>query len=158
LINPMPTDLSLQTISSRLDRVFESSRSITDDEIKSHYSRYLCVLTSGYLEESIKIIFRIYISSRTHPTISNYVISSISKLTNLKTEKIGNFLNSFNSEWKEKFETMLTDEEKDSVNSVVANRHLIAHGQNVGVSFVSVNEWYKNIKKAVEKVSTIVNP
>lgn len=154
----MPADLSLHTISSRLDRVFESSRNITDDEIKSHYSRYLCVLTSGYLEESIKIIIRIYISSRTHPTISNYVNSSTSKLTNLKTEKIGKFLNSFNSEWKEKFETMLTDEEKDSVNSVVSNRHLIAHGQNVGVSFVSVNEWYKNIKKAVEKVSTIVNP
>jgi hypothetical protein len=43
---------SLHEITSRLDRVFESSKSIDDDEVKSHYARYLCVLTSGYLEEA----------------------------------------------------------------------------------------------------------
>ena len=153
----MPADYSLHSITSRLDDVFESSRNITDDEIKSHYSRYLCVLASGYLEESIKIIIKTYISTRTHPNISNYINYSTSRMTNFKTKEIGNFLNSFNSEWKEKFETILTDEEKDSVDSVVANRHQIAHGHNVGVSFVRVNDWYKNIKKAVEKISTIVN-
>jgi hypothetical protein len=137
--------------------VFESSREIDDDEIKSHYSRYLCVLVSGYLEESIKIIIRIYAGKRAHPNISNYVNVSTSNLTNLKSEKLGVFLSSFNSEWREKFETMLTDEEKDAIDSVVANRHQIAHGQNVGVSYVRVNEWYKNIKVVVEKVSIIVN-
>jgi hypothetical protein len=109
------------------------------------------------LEESVKIIIRIYVATKTHPNISNYMNSSTGNLTNLKSEKLGNFLNAFNSDWKEKFDTMLTDEEKDSINSVVANRHQIAHGQNVGVSYVHVNEWYKNIKKVVEKVSTIVN-
>jgi hypothetical protein len=154
----MPANISLHTISSRLDSIFEASRSITDEEIKSHYSRYLCILTSGYLEESIKIIITGYVKDRTHPTISNYVNSSTSKLTNLNAEQIGKLLNSFNPEWKEKFENMLTDEEKDSVDSVVANRHLIAHGKNVGVSFVRVKNWYENIKKIVQKVLTIVNP
>lgn len=154
----MPAYTSLHVLSSRLDRVFESSKSITDDEIKSHYSRYLCVLISGYLEESIKVIIRVYISTRTHPTITNYVNSSTNKLTNLNSEKISNILNLFNSAWKDSFEALLTDEEKDSVNSVVANRHLIAHGQNVGVTYVTVSEWYKNIKKVVEKISIIVNP
>lgn len=153
----MATNSSLHEISSRLDRVFESSRGIEDDEIKSHYARYLCVLTSGYLEESVKIIIRTYVSQRTHSTISNYVDSSTNNITNLKTDKLSKFLNSFNSEWKDKFETTLTDEEKDSVDSVVANRHQIAHGQNVGVSYVRVNDWYKNVKKVVEKVSVIVN-
>lgn len=153
----MAANPSLHEISSRLDKVFESFRGIEDDEIKSHYARYLCVLTSGYLEESVKIIIRAYVSQKTHPTISNYVDSSISNVTNLKTEKLSKFLNSFNSEWKDKFETTLTDEEKDSINSVVANRHQIAHGQNVSVSYVRVNDWYKNVKKVVEKVSVIVN-
>lgn len=153
----MAANISLHEISSRLDRVFESSRYIEDDEIKSHYSKYLCVLTSGYLEESIKIIVRVYVSTKAHPSILNYVNSATGNLTNLKSEKLGVFLNSFNNEWKEKFDTMLTDEEKASIDSVVANRHQIAHGQNVGVSYVRVNEWYRNIKKVVEKVSIIVN-
>ena len=148
---------SLHEITSRLDRVFESSKSIDDDEVKSHYARYLCVLTSGYLEEAIKIIIRIYVDNRTPPTISNYIISLTSSITNLKTEKLGSFLNAFNSEWKDKFESILTDEEKDAIDSVVANRHKIAHGQNVGVSYIRVKEWYKNVKCVVQKVSEIVN-
>lgn len=153
----MPSNITLHEISSRLDRVFETSRGIDDDEIKAHYARYLCVLTSGYLEECIKIIVRNYVESRTHPNICNYVNLSTGNLTNLKAEKLANFLNSFNTEWKEKFVTMVTDEEKDSIDSVVANRHQIAHGQNVGVSYVRVSEWYKNVKKVVEKVSIVVN-
>ena len=148
---------SLHEITARLDRVFESSKGIDDDEVKSHYARYLCVLTSGYLEESIKIIIRTYVESRTQPTISNYIISSTNSITNLKTEKICGFLNTFNNEWKDKFEAVLTDEEKDAIDSVVANRHQIAHGHNVGVSYIRVKEWYKNVKCAIKKVSEIVN-
>lgn len=153
----MATNISLHEIASRLDGVFESSKNITDEEVKSHYSRYLCVLTSGYLEESIKIIIRVYVSTKTHPNVLNYVNSSTGNLTNLKSEKLGVFLNSFNNEWREKYELLVTDEEKAAIDSVVANRHQIAHGQNVGVSYVRVNEWYKNVKKVVEKVSSIVN-
>ena len=55
------------------------------------------------------------------------------------------------------FENIVSDEEKDAINSVVANRHLIAHGRNVGVSHVNVKAWYKNIKRFVQKISIIVN-
>ena len=153
----MANHISLHEISSRLDRVFESSKEINDDEIKSHYARYLCVLTSGYIEESVKIIIRIYAKTRGHSNISNYINTSTNTLTNLNSDKLGKVLNSFNSEWRDKFEAILTDEEKDAIDSVVANRHQIAHGQNVGVSYVRVKEWYKNIKKVIEKISLIVN-
>lgn len=148
---------SLHEISSRLDRVFESFRIIDDDEIKSHYARYLCILTSGYLEESIKIIIKNYVMKRASPTISNHINSSISNLTNLKTERIGKYLNTFNSEWKEKFEKELTHEEKTAIDSIVENRNQIAHGKNVGVSYIGVKEWYKNVKRVVEKIALIVN-
>jgi len=151
------TIISLHQISSRLDRVFEASSCIEDDEIKAHYARYLCVLTSGYLEESIRIIISNYVLRRSPQTLSNYINVSTKNLTNLKTEKISLFLASFDNEWKEKFEDLLTDEEKDSVDSVVANRHQIAHGKNVGVSYVRVEKWYKNVKLVVGKISTIVN-
>ncbi|HLO17477.1 MAG TPA: HEPN domain-containing protein [Anaerolineales bacterium] len=153
----MATNRTLHEISSRLDRVFETSRGIEDDEIKAHYARYLCVLTSGYLEEAIKIIIRTYVGSKTHPNVCNYVNLSTDRVTNLKTEKLAKFLNQFNSEWKREFENKLSDEELAAIDSVVANRNEIAHGRNVGVSYVHVRDWYKNVKKAIEKISIIVN-
>jgi len=151
------TTKRLHEITSKLDRIFDSSGKIEDDEIKSHLSRYLCVLTSGYIEESVKIIIRNYVSGKSHPNISNYINSSTHSITNLNCEKISSFLNTFNNEWKEEFDNHISAEEKDAIDSVVANRHLIAHGSNVGVSYVRVNNWYKNTKSVVEKIQHIIN-
>jgi len=151
----MPTK-RLFEIESRLDKVFCSTGKITDDEIKSHLSRYLCVLTSGYIEESFKIIIQEYVKKRANLNISNYIISSSKQITNLNSEKIGVILNYFNSGWKDNFETEITEEEKDAINSVLANRNLIAHGNNVGVSFVNVSTWYKYTKSVVLKIKNIV--
>jgi hypothetical protein len=98
------------------------------------------------------------VTNKSHPNIHNYVTVSTDNLTNLRTEKLCKFLNSFNSEWRREFENIVSDEEKDAVNSVVSNRNHIAHGQDVGVTYVSVLKWYKNIKKVVEKISIIINP
>jgi HEPN superfamily RiboL-PSP-like protein len=154
----MATNISLYEISSRLDKVFISSRTITDDEIKSHYARYLCVLSSGYIEESVKIIIRNYTSGKGHPNILNYVEATTRNLTNLNSEKLGIFLNAFNNNWKDQFDSLVTDEEKASLDSIVANRNLIVHGQNVGISYVRVTAWHANVKKVIEKISKLVNP
>jgi len=149
--------LPLHTISSRLDRVFEISKKIHDDEIKSHYSKYLCVLLSGFIEESLKVILLNYTSNKSHPNVWNYVDLSTQNLSNLNAEKLGIALNQFCSQWKDKYDACLTGEEKDSIDSVVANRHQIAHGKNVGVTFTRVESWYTNIKRVIEKVNFIVN-
>jgi hypothetical protein len=153
----MAAHTTLHQLSSRLDRVFELSRNIEDDEIKSHYARYLCVLTSGYLEESFKLIIRTYVGNKSHPNISNYVNLSTNNVTSLKTKRLAELLCLFNIQWQQVFESLVTEEEKEAVDSVVANRHLIAHGQNVGVSYARVLAWYKDVKNVVEKISTLVN-
>lgn len=152
----MPTK-RLHEITSKLDGIFISSGKIDDDEIKSHISRYLCVLVSGYLEEAIKIIIRDYSSNKSHTNISNYINSSTSHITNLKFNNICTFLNQFNSEWKESLDNRVSDAERDAIDSLVANRHLIAHGHDVGVSYVRINDWYKNTKSVVNKINEIIN-
>lgn len=147
---------TLHEITARLDRVFEVSDGIEDDEIKSHLSRYLCVLTSGYIEESVKILTRDYVSINSSPFISNHLNSSIGNLSNINSEKLCQLLNSFSGSWRESFENVLTDSEKDAIDSVVANRHLIAHGINVGISYIRIKEWHKEIKRVVEKIKAIM--
>ena len=147
----------LHEITSKLDNVFKSADAVEEDEIKSHLARYLCVLTSGYLEESMKVIIEYYTSSKASPSVTNYIIWSTRNLTNLNTEKIEQFLNTFNNQWKNEFKRLLTDEEKDAIDSVVANRNNIAHGRNVGVSYIRVRSWYENVKKVVESIRLILS-
>lgn len=146
----------LHELTAKLDGVFKSSERVDDDEIKSHFAKYLCVLTSGYIEESIRIIIKNYVHNNATTNVRNHFNSLTDSLTNLKIEKIENYLFSFNPTWKDQFGDLITDEEKDAINSIVANRHLIAHGRNVGVSYVNVKNWYKCSKKVIEKIELIV--
>jgi hypothetical protein len=148
---------NLHQITARLDRVFEAADKVDDDEIKSHLARYLCVLTSGYLEESVKMLITNYVAAKAAPFVMNHINSTTNNIMNLNSTKIGQFLNSFSNGWKDEFDNCLSDEEKDAIDSVVANRHLIAHGGNVGVSYVRIKEWHKNIKHVIEKIGLIIH-
>src|SRR5687768_10256991 len=114
-----------------LDATFERIKKIdtAEFELRADFSRYLCVLVSGYLEQSLRNATAEYIRSRSQPTIANFVIKTTGRISNLKTEKITDHLLSFNTSWEEPLKTLLADEAKDAINSVVALRHGIAHGQ-----------------------------
>ncbi|WP_369821842.1 HEPN domain-containing protein [Planktothrix sp. PCC 11201] len=49
-----------------------------------------------------------------------------------------------------------TDEIKNSIDSVITNRHTIAHGGNVGITYARIQTYYNNIKKAVEILEDII--
>jgi hypothetical protein len=152
----MPT-IYLHQITSKIDRVFQISENIEDDEVKANLSKYLCVLTSGFIEESIKIIIRDYVVNRTTNQINNHINSIAKKQTNFDVEKIGTYLNSFDPKWKNDLDKNLSNEEKDAINSILANRNQIAHGKDVGVSYITIKKWYDNAKSSIEKIRTIVN-
>lgn len=146
----------LHSITSRLDQAFIIADSIQEDEIKSHLARYLCVLTSGYVEESIRIIIEYYASQNASPNIVNYVSRSTRNLANLNSERIENLLSSFNPKFKDAFTSLLSDEGKDALDSVIANKNNIAHGRNVGVSYIRVRNWYDNIKKIIVSIRSVL--
>jgi hypothetical protein len=150
-------DKKLTEITSRLDNAFKTADAVTEDELRSHLSRYLCILTSGYVEESIKIIIEHYASINSSPIITNYISVATKNITNLNSEKMEKLLNSFSSQWGKNFCNLLTDKEKDALDSVVANRNNIAHGRNVGVSYVRVRDWYKSIKNIIDDIRMILS-
>lgn len=150
-------NIRLHELTSRIDRVFISTERIDDEEAKSNLSRYLCILTSGYIEESIRLLIRDYTATKASPKILNHINLTTKNQTNFNCEKIEAFLSSFDSKWRDDFENSLTFEERDAINSVIANRHLIAHGQNVGISYINVKSWYKAVKNSIEKIQRIIN-
>ncbi len=135
----------------RLDNVFLLIEQLPhDDEILSHWAKYLCVLTSGFLEGSLRLILQNYSLSHADESISRFISSRLKGLTNLNDEKIGRLLGEFNSTWRDTFYAIRTPEQKDSIDSVLANRHLIAHGRSIGLTLAPMKRYYVDISKVVK--------
>ena len=140
----------------RLDFLFLKIGVLSEDlELQSHWARYLCVLTSGFLEKSIASIFKEYSKRRSPPPIFNFIEKKTSRFQNANTEKILQLLESFSSDWADKLKNGLEDEVKDSVDSSVANKNNIVHGTSVGITYVRIKKYYENSMILIEKIEEI---
>jgi hypothetical protein len=141
----------------KIDYLFKQIKLIDKIEMQAHWSRYLCVLVSGYIENSVKHIIGDYSTNKSSPSIANFVQKKISSVTNLKHNNIFEILDSFDNKWSNKYLSLISDEQIDAINSVVANRHLIAHGKNVGITYSTISKYYTNVVPTVELIYKIVN-
>ncbi|MGA7578063.1 MAG: HEPN domain-containing protein [Desulfobaccales bacterium] len=140
----------LSSEKQKIDRIFNlSSRLNNDPELLPNWAQYLCVLTSGFIENSLRIILTKYAADKATPQVANFVKSKIKGITNLNGERIAQLLNSFSSNWHERFINTMTITQKDSIDSVIANRHLIVHGRSVGLTLVRMKDYYKEVVEAI---------
>lgn len=146
----------------KLDALFVQASTITDMRMQGEWAKYLCVLASGYLENSIRILITEYISKNSSPKIQRFNDPQISNLTNCKHGKIVKTLEQFDVNWASTFvnevdaKSKIPDEIKDSIDSLVQNRHDIAHGKNVGVGYVRVKTYFEKAHVAVEIMDNII--
>ena len=139
----------------RLDHLFEQISALPDDiELQSHWSRYLCILVSGFLETSVRTIYSQYAREKAAPNIANYVTRRLERFTNPNMGDILTLSGMFNNEWRDQLENATEGELKAAVDSIVANRNLIAHGANVGIGFNTIKGYYKSAVKVVELIES----
>ena len=142
--------LAIHQQRQRLDNLFEAAKAFTDGELRSHWSRYLCVLVSGFLENSVELCLGEYTRRRSVPPVANYVTSRLQGFQNPRMEKILDLLECFNPEWKTQLEAATQGKLSDSINSIVGNRHRIAHGESVALSMGSLRAYYDDAKVVVD--------
>lgn len=146
----------------RIDNLFSKVASISNPADQSEWSKYLCVLVSGFIEESLRVLLEEYTRTHSAPNIQNFVGKQIGSITNCKTSRILEVLSKFSQDWANDFSkqiqarSSITDEIKNSIDSVIANRHSIAHGRNVGITYSQMSTYYKNVKKAVDILDAII--
>ena len=109
-------------------------------------------MVSGFLETSIRTIFARYASKRAHPKVASFVTAQLGVLQNPKMGKILELVRKFSAEWAEQLEVDTQGEIKAAVNSIVANRHKIAHGEDVSLGLVGLQGYYKSAKKLVKLI------
>ena len=141
-----------------LDYLFGKSAILKDnDELLSHWARYLCVLVSGWLEMSVYEIYSEYVQKRSSENVSRYVSRRLRKFQNPKMNNILSLTSDFCSEWRDALQQCTDGEIKDAVDSIVANRHLIAHGESCNISYERLKEYYERAVRAIRILESQCN-
>ena len=143
----------------RLDATFERVRSVgSDPEIQSDFARYLCVLVSGYLENAVVELVVEHARKKGAPTLQRFVEQQTRRFTNVRAQRLQELLGSFNPDWRRDLEEFLVDERKDAVDSVIALRNNIAHGESVGLTYNRIDEYYRQVQLVVDRVRDLCVP
>jgi RiboL-PSP-HEPN len=143
----------------RLDATFgRMPTSSSDLEVQADFAKYLCVLVSGFFENAIVALILYYVEQRSSGEVASFVERQLDRWTNPNVEKIATLFGSFNSGWRDQLNAYFVDQRKDSVNSLIALRHQIAHGESVGTSLSQVKAHYATILQVVEYIADLVDP
>ena len=122
------------------------------ERIHSDLSKYLCVLVSGFIEQSIRDVYREY-ANKANPRVQTLVSQLLDEqIQSPNAKNLVELAGKLDREWGIQLEELMGEEYKSAVDSVVSNRHRIAHGQDSQVTYRMIREWYEAVNKVVEFV------
>jgi RiboL-PSP-HEPN len=139
----------------RIVGLIESTARLPADqiELQAHWARYLCVLAAGFIETALVDVYSAYTKSHSHPTVTDFVESALSRIQNPKASRFLEIAGTFDREWTDGLTDFLNQSgRKDAIDGIMSNRHLIAHGKDSGISLVRVKDY---LKKSVEVIEFI---
>ena len=134
----------------RLDELSQKAKTFTDLEVQSHWAQYLCVVVSGFIENSVRLTYAEYARKRADASVAGFVASRLRQFQNPKMGSILDLAGAFSEEWKQRLESDTSGQLAESVNSIVGNRHKIAHGESVGLSLHTLIRYYGDAVKVVD--------
>ncbi|MFN0106908.1 MAG: HEPN domain-containing protein [Bryobacteraceae bacterium] len=148
-------------LKTRLDATFQRGKVLAthaDIETQSDFARYLCVLVSGYLEKAIAELVLEHARRHGGATLQRYVESRTRHFTNANCQRLKDLLGSFNPDWRKRLDSLLVDDLRDSVDSLVSLRHVFAHGGSAGITYVRVADYYQRIQRVVDEIADLCVP
>ena len=137
----------------RLDNLFKQISAFSGNiELQSQWAGYLCILVSGFLETSICAIYGEFARKTASPYVANYVKYELDSFQNPKMGKILELTRAFNPLWAGKLATATEGKLSEAVDSVVANRNQIAHGRDVGITYLRIKNYYEGVVEVVNLI------
>jgi RiboL-PSP-HEPN len=122
-------------------------------ELQAHWARYLCVLTAGFLENALSEVYSRYAKASANVEVSNFVEAVLEKIQNPKASRFLDTARAFDRAWEDDLKIFMSENgRKDAIDAIMANRHLIAHGKDSGISLVRVKDY---LSKSIEVIEFI---
>ena len=148
----------VQVYITGLDGDLKLAKSQSDDEVKSLLAKIICIRISGLLEVAIKSRISDYSDNKTPKEIKRFLTQKFKDITNLKSSKLCDVLGTFSSDWKLSFEKEISENPqlKSSLDSLITLRNDIAHGQTCSISLNNVQQYYNDVKIAIDLFDKII--
>ena len=141
----------------RLRGNFDRLPTLPDDpELRSHWSRYLCVLTAGLLETGMRAILEEYVRRNADERVRSRFASRREWGRNPDRGEIVGTLKSFDRRWGNEISAFLSGRLGDDVNSVMNNRNRIAHGGDVELGPTDMERYFEGVVEVIEYVDGLV--
>lgn len=149
--------LDLAKDSPKINAVF-SDQNINAALLTDALAQMLCIRASGLIEVALHAYLTEYCARGMPREANNFIVSRITGLQNLNYERLCTVLSSFSKQWREAFEAKIDKNgaAKEALDSVVARRNRLAHGENVGVSLSNIKREYKDLKEVVRVLEAII--
>src|SRR5437867_2280296 len=136
----------INRLRQRLDSTLaRAPSSDADIESQPDFAKYFCVLISGFLENALVALLLDFAQKRSTPEVAFFVERQLDNWTNPNCDKITQLLGCFCSDWRVAAEKHLIDEQNATLNSLVALRHKIVHGESVGTTLAQVKLYYATV-------------
>lgn len=139
---------SLKSLLARTDTA--TSGSI---ELIGHWGRYLCVLTAGFLENALKEVYGEFVKASASPQVARFAAERLQGISNPKASRFVETARSFNPVWADDLEAFLDadgGQRRNAIDSIMSNRHQIAHGGTAQVSVGRVREYLPGCIQVIE--------
>jgi hypothetical protein len=118
----------------------------TGTEIEAYLTRYLLVMIYSTFEEEIKSLIIKRAAGSGDPGMESFVQSAMGRTSfrSLMTREIGDFLNRFGLDYKNRFRQQLDSNPRAETffNNIVTNRHDTAHSTGSTISFSDLVSFY----------------
>ena len=121
-------------------------------EMQAHWARYLCVLTSGFIENIVRVIFSEYVrkNSYSQPVV-RYTTKQLDSIQNPRSDRIVTVAGAFDPGWGRAVENFLGEQYRsDAINAIMSNRHLIAHARSSNITIGQVTLYLGKIIELAE--------
>jgi RiboL-PSP-HEPN len=147
---------------SKVQAVFALASRIPLDQadLQGHWGKYACLVCAGYLEVALRLVIRQRVEKKSTPEIQRFVIHSLDSIQNPKAERFCKVIRSFSDDWGNSLDTFFqqNNQVKDAIDSIMANRHLIAHGRPCSISIGRAYGFYNQADKAITFIDSMINP
>lgn len=140
---------------ARINNLISSTNESTKEslELQSHWAKYICVLTAGFLENAIAQVYSDFAKQCSPEFIHRHISQYVSKIQNPKSTKFVEVAKSFKVEWGQELEIFIDDKGRsEAIGNIMKNRHLIAHGKSSQITLVQIKEY---LKRSVEVLDFI---
>ena len=122
-------------------------------ELQNEWATYLCIVSAGLIENALHEIYTDYVKQSSSGPVTRFALCAFNKISNPKTKTFVEVARIGKEEWARDLENYVGEKgRKEAIDTIMNNRHQIAHGKNSSITVSQINDY---LKRSVEVLDFI---